>query len=573
MISSNLIQFIGLESIATLFVVILFASLYRYLRRPEFLLWWTWAWAAYLGYLCTGIPILSLGSSWTLLKSALILLSQLLGYMMFPFLLSGLWSLESPGKSLRARQIDSMLAAGVLAIVGFSAGYFERENSSLSYAFRAAPRQLVLGGVFLYCGVELLRRARRPSKRGSVIAASFFLLYGLTQVLYSVSSAGLLRITRPATSGILSLVDALPHISFSLDLSWTLGIVVGMVFLALEEYSHSEQVIFDSQRRSIEQFGELDLIYRTAPIGLAYVDREMRYRRVNDHMAHLNCRPASDHFGKTIAELNPGMALQIESHVRLVLLNGEPVLNREVHGETSATPHEERDWLVSFFPLQIASGEVRGVTIVVLDITSWKQAERSLNIQKAYFEQLVESAPEAIAIVDTKNVVRQVNREFTKFFGYSAEEAVGKDLDVLVVPDDKRSEGKWLDQEAERGANVSIETVRRRKDSTRVDVSLLVAPVTIGGGQIAVYCIYRDISTRKQAETHLRQSEERYRRLVDLSPDAILIQIGGRIAFANSACVQLLRASSPDDLIGKNVLDIVHPSYHEIVKSRILETR
>ena len=78
----------------------LFASLYHFLRRQEFLRWWTWAWAAYLGYLATGIPILLIGPAWTLPKAFLILLSQVFGYMMFPFLLGGLWSLEKPGLSL-----------------------------------------------------------------------------------------------------------------------------------------------------------------------------------------------------------------------------------------------------------------------------------------------------------------------------------------------------------------------------------------------------------------------------------------------------------------------------------------
>jgi two-component system cell cycle sensor histidine kinase/response regulator CckA len=570
--SSDLVQFIGLEGIATLFVVILFASLYRFLRRHIFLLWWTWSWAAYFAYLCAGIPILLLGPAWTAPKAVLILVAHVCGYMMFPFLLSGLWNLEDPSRPLRTRQIDCTLVALVLAVVSFAAAYFHRDNPTFSYALRLAPRQLVLGGVFLYCGVVLLRRARRVSRRTSLIAALLFLLCGATQVVSAASAMNEMFSLHYRLLTQLSRIDFPTQISFFLGFGWTLGIVIGMIFLLLEEYSHSEQALSDSQRRSIEQYAELDLIYRTAPIGLAFVDREMRYRRVNDQLAQFDGRSEADHIGKTLAEVIPGMALQMESLVRVVLLNGEPVLNREVHGTTPARPKEERDWLVSFFPLRVPSGEVRGVTIVILDITSWKQAERGLNIQKAYFEQLVESAPEAIAIVDTKNIVQQVNREFTKFFGYSAKEAVGKNLDALVVPEDKRSEGKWLDQQADRGINTSIETVRRRKDGTQVDISLLVAPVTIEGGQIAVYCIYRDISNRKRAEAELRQSEERYRRLVDLSPDSILIQMSGKIVFVNSAGIRLLGATKAEEVIGKHILDLIHPSFHDVVKSRIAET-
>jgi two-component system cell cycle sensor histidine kinase/response regulator CckA len=570
---SEIVQFIGLECIATLFVVLLFGSLYRFLRRQEFLRWWTWAWAAYLSYLATGIPILLIGPTWTLPKTCLILLSQIFGYMMFPFLLAGLWSLENPDRSLRSRLIDCTLAALALAIVSFFVAYFHKENPALSYAIRTAPRQLVLSAVFMYCGVALLRRTLKVSRKSGLIAPFFFLLYGITQALYAVSGANGLLSGHYRLSGILTLVEFLPQISFSLDLAWTLGIVIGMISLLLEEYSNTEQALFDSQRRSIEQFAELDLLYRTAPIGLAFVDREMRYRRVNDQLAEFDGRSAADHIGKTLAEMIPGLALQVESLVRLVLVKGEPVLNRELNGATPARPNEPRDWFVSFFPLRVTSGDIRGVTIVILDITGRKQAERSLTIQKAYLEQLVESAPEAIAIVDTKNIVQQVNREFTRFFGYTNSEAVGKNLDGLVVPEDKQSEGKWLDQEAERGVNANIETVRRRKDGTRLDVSLLVSPVSIEGGQIAVYCIYRDISNRKRAEAEVRQSEERYRRLVELSPDSILIQREGKIVFVNPACMKLLGAASAEQLIGKRVLDIIHPSYHEVVKSRMAAAR
>ncbi len=563
----------ALDGIATLFVLVLFASLYRLLHRPKFLLAWTWAWALYLAYICTAIPILLFGPAWTLPKAAIVLVSQILGFTMCAFLANGLSILESPGSAHRAREIDFVVAAIVLAIISFAATYFHRDNTPFSYALLTAPRQRVVGCVLIYCGVVLLRRAHRISRRGSLVAALFFLFGGILQLIYSVSAVNTLFGSRVHSSGLLPLAESVPHISMILELGSTFGIAIGMIFVLLEEYTHSEQALFDTQRRSVEDSSELDLIYRTAPVGLAFVDRGMRFRRVNDQLAQLSGRPASDHLAKTIAEVMPGMALQIESLIRIVLLKGEAILNREIRGTSSARPGDERDWLVSFFPLRVAPGEVHGATIVILDITSWKQAERNLIIQKAYLEQLVESAPEAIAIVDTKNIVQQVNREFTRFFGYTPEQSVGRNLDDLVVPEDRRDEGKWLDDQAERGMNASVETVRRRKDGSRIDVSLLVAPITIGGGQIAVYCIYRDISTRKRAEAELRLSEERYRHLVELSPDAILTQRSGRITFVNSACVQLLGASSAEDLIGKNTLEIVHPSYHEVVKSRIAQAR
>ena len=321
--------------------------------------------------------------------------------------------------------------------------------------------------------------------------------------------------------------------------------------------------------RTTEQFAELTLLYHTAPIGLALVDRGMRFIRVNDKLAQFNGRPAADHIGRTFAEIVPEMAASLEAVVTQVFETGVPVSDLEINGATPAVPGEQRDWLVSFLPLRLKRGEIRGVTIVMLDITSLKQTERNLAIQKAYLEQLVESAPEAIAFVDTQNVVLRINREFTRIFGYDAAESVGRNLDDLVVPEEKKEEGKWLDDEAERGAITSIETVRRRKDGSRIEVSLLVSPVNVAENQIAVYCIYRDITRRKRAEEEVRESEERYRRLVELSPDAVWVRRGENIIFINSAGVRLLGATSPEQVIGKAALDFLHPSHREIAARRM----
>lgn len=74
---------------------------------------------------------------------------------------------------------------------------------------------------------------------------------------------------------------------------------------------------------------------------------------------------------------------------------------------------------------------------------------------------------------------------------------------------------------------------------------------------------------RTEAQEALRESEERYRKLVELSPDAIVIHREGKFVFANTAAVKLYGADSPDELIGKPVFKVIHPEYHEIVKKRI----
>jgi PAS domain S-box-containing protein len=129
---------------------------------------------------------------------------------------------------------------------------------------------------------------------------------------------------------------------------------------------------------------------------------------------------------------------------------------------------------------------------------SW--ADDSPEIQRAHLEHLVESAPEAITLLDTNHRVIRVNGEFMRMFGYSSEEILGKRIDSLLVPADRRSESNVIAQSLGNGRKVSLETKRRRKDGSLVDVSILGTQVNVGGGQVALYAIYRDISERKRAE-------------------------------------------------------------------------
>jgi len=91
-------------------------------------------------------------------------------------------------------------------------------------------------------------------------------------------------------------------------------------------------------------------------------------------------------------------------------------------------------------------------------------------IQKAYLEQLVECAPEAISILDDQYRIVRINGEFTRMFGFSPEEAIGRRIDSLIVPPDRSSETHWIGDALRQGQKVSLESKRQRKGGTLVDV-------------------------------------------------------------------------------------------------------
>src|SRR5207247_10903474 len=99
----------------------------------------------------------------------------------------------------------------------------------------------------------------------------------------------------------------------------------------------------------------------------------------------------------------------------------------------------------------------------------------------AYLEQLVECAPEAISILDDQYRIVRINGEFTRMFGFSLEEAIGRRIDSLIVPPDRSSETHWIGDALIQGQQGSLETKRQRKGGTRGDDCVSGTAVLVAG--------------------------------------------------------------------------------------------
>lgn len=127
--------------------------------------------------------------------------------------------------------------------------------------------------------------------------------------------------------------------------------------------------------------------------------------------------------------------------------------------------------------------------------------------QKVHLDELFEQAPEAIMLVDGKDRVLRVNKEFSRIFGYAAGEAVGRfSMDLIVPREHRRQELQSRDRLAH-GESVTVETVRARKDATLVNVAEIAVPIVFGGERIAHYMIFRDITESKLAAEALQKAK------------------------------------------------------------------
>lgn len=131
----------------------------------------------------------------------------------------------------------------------------------------------------------------------------------------------------------------------------------------------------DNERIANERLALLNTIYTSAPVGLCFVDLNLRYLSMNAALAAMNGQPPEFYLGKTIRQANPELADVIEVHYRRVIESGEAILDVEIKSPTLARPGERQAWLASYFPVHNANGELLGVNVAVRDITARKQAE------------------------------------------------------------------------------------------------------------------------------------------------------------------------------------------------------
>lgn len=147
----------------------------------------------------------------------------------------------------------------------------------------------------------------------------------------------------------------------------------------IAETHRYERALEASERRARRQLVELELLYHTAPIGLAMVSPDMRFVRVNERLAQMNGVPASEHVGRTPAEIVPALAGEFDALLHRVLDAHEPVLDVELHGETRRTPGDNRVWREQFYPVLLDS-RIEGVGVVVEDITEQRRGEDHLRL-------------------------------------------------------------------------------------------------------------------------------------------------------------------------------------------------
>jgi PAS domain S-box-containing protein len=250
-----------------------------------------------------------------------------------------------------------------------------------------------------------------------------------------------------------------------------------------------------------------------------------------------------------------------DTPVALALTTGVSVHEEEV---VIARPDGSRVLVsVHIDPIRDKDGTIVGVVNFFHDITEQKQSERAMGLLAA----IVDSSDDAIISKNLDGTITTWNKGAERIFGYSSEEAVGRQI-TMIIPPDRQDEETTILQRLRRGERIDhYETVRLHKNGTALDISLTISPLKDGAGRVVgASKVARDVTERKRAEQVLSERAK----LLDLSNDAIFVRDGeDRVTYWNKSASELY-GFSREEAMGRVTHELLQTEFPESLE-RITE--
>jgi PAS domain S-box-containing protein len=324
-----------------------------------------------------------------------------------------------------------------------------------------------------------------------------------------------------------------------------------------------------TERKRVEEAlrargAELQSVINSTPFMLVRCSRDLRYRFISEAYARMIGRHRDEVIGKTIKEaLGEAGFYTLQPYVERVL-RGEEV---DFECDLDFAKAGRRRLSIAYRPELDSNGTVVGWIASLLDITEQRGAEQALR----QLAGIVESSDDAIISKNLDGVIVTWNPGAQHLFGFSAEEAVGQSI-TLVIPEELRHEEPKILERIRRGERIEhYETVRRCKDGQLVNVSLTVSPMKDERGRIVgASKIARDISARTKVEAELRTLSEKLEaeverrtlerdRVWNVSEDLLgVCNFEGYFLSLNPAWTRLL-GWTEDEIRSMHVNELRHP--------------
>ncbi len=208
------------------------------------------------------------------------------------------------------------------------------------------------------------------------------------------------------------------------------------------------------------------------------------------------------------------------------------------------------------------------VQAIVIDVSALKTAHQEAAQAEAFLQTVVDAIPAAVTVKDANRRYILVNRFLCDRRGIRRSELLGRRaiLPPLAARQTKANDELVLAE----GKPLPYMEASQILDGAKTDWLQTKVPIrNLAGDVDKVLTVAFDVTEHKAVENELRESEARYRSLVDQAPVAIVIHIAGEVRFANAQVVQLLGARNASEIIGHDVLKLAHPSDRDAIRARM----
>jgi len=272
----------------------------------------------------------------------------------------------------------------------------------------------------------------------------------------------------------------------------------------------------------------------------------------------------------TIPELHPPEALET-SKWAFETISRDGFVNFEIDFKKKSGDIFPAEVSASLFEV----GEESVIQGIVRDITEKKRAEEKLRESEELYRTLVLTSPEAVTLTDLEGNITYVSKQTLELHGFeNAEEMLGKNALELIEPEDHEKAMAYLKKTLEEGFVRNVEYRLLRKDGTRFFGELSAALIRDGYGKPKAFiATVRDITDRKREEERIRESEEKYRTLVEQLLQGLVIIQDYRIVYANTAMAEIL-GYTVEEILALSTEEIqasVHPDDRDLLWKRFEE--
>jgi PAS domain S-box-containing protein len=258
-----------------------------------------------------------------------------------------------------------------------------------------------------------------------------------------------------------------------------------------------------------QRLAQLHAIYDGVPVGLSYLDRNLRYVSINKRLAEINRIPVGLHLGRTVAEVIPHLFPKLESYLRRAL-SGEPITGLEIQEPKPGHPHQLITYLVSLQPARDEADEVVGISVSVVDITERKHAEEALAESEDHYRHTVELNPQVPWTADPDGMIIDVSNRWELLTGLTKQETLGNGWLRGLHPDDLQAAHSAWRKALRTGDPVDIQYRLRHPSGVWRWVRSRAAPRRNAKGEIIRwYGAVEDIDDHRNAKEALRRTEAR----------------------------------------------------------------